>query len=236
MKIDIFDVGHGACSVITCSDGRRLMIDCGSKKAPPYWWPSIQFYGETFGGLILTNLDEDHVSNFESTLKNVQFSSVCINDTINATALGSLKRDGMGPGVQTVHKYLQSPSRLNAPLDLPEISVSMFRFPYGVFDDTNNLSLITFVRYGSFCILFPGDLEDEGWRRALFNEQFCGLLGHVNLFVTSHHGRESGCCPKLFENGLCNPDAFIVSDKEMLTTLRKQHRGTGSTPRDCTRY
>jgi hypothetical protein len=36
MKIDIFDVGRGACSVITCPDGRRLMIDCGSKNDPPY--------------------------------------------------------------------------------------------------------------------------------------------------------------------------------------------------------
>ena len=35
MRVDIFDVGHGACSVITCPDGKRLMIDCGSKGDPP---------------------------------------------------------------------------------------------------------------------------------------------------------------------------------------------------------
>lgn len=215
MKIDIFDVGHGACSVVTCSDGRKLMIDCGAKKDPPYWWPSIQFYGETFAGLILTNLDEDHVSNFESTIKNIRFASICINDTINAAALRLLKRDGMGSGIQAVYNYLQSPAYLNAPLEMPEICVSMFRFPYGTFDDTNNLSLVTFVQYGSFCIFFPGDMEDEALSRCLLNEQFRSLLAHVNLFVTPHHGRENGCCPDLFENGLCTPDAFIVSDKEM---------------------
>lgn len=94
MKIDIFDVGHGACSVITCPDGKRLMVDCGSKKDPPYWWPSIQFYGETFAGLILTNLDEDHVDDFESTLKNLRVATVCINNTIDATRLKLLKPKG----------------------------------------------------------------------------------------------------------------------------------------------
>jgi beta-lactamase superfamily II metal-dependent hydrolase len=216
MKIDIFDVGHGACSVVTCPDGRRLMIDCGSKTSPPYWWPSIQFYGETFAGLILSNLDEDHVRDFESTLRTVRVATVCINNTIDAARLKSIKRDGMAAGVGAVQSYLESPSCLNLLLDLPQIIVSLFRFPFGAFDDTNNLSLITFVEYGQFCILFPGDLEETGWKRALSNLQFRTLLRRVRLFVTSHHGRETGCCAELFEWGLCRPDAFIISDKEMV--------------------
>lgn len=216
MKIDIFDVGHGACSVITCPDGKRLMIDCGSKSDPPYWWPSIQFYGGTFAGLILTNLDEDHVDDFESTLKNLRISTVCMNDTIDAAGLKQIKRDGMGVGINAVHNYLQSPTCLNLPLDMPQITVSMFRFPLGAFSDTNNLSLMTFVEYGRFCILYPGDLEGPGWNRALLNPNFRALLQRVSLFVTSHHGRENGCCAELFANGLCNPYAFIISDKEMV--------------------
>lgn len=139
-----------------------------------------------------------------------------MNDTISAAVLKSLKKHGMGPGVDAVYKYLQNPSRLNLTLNVRGLSIGMFRFPYGAFDDTNNLSLITSIQYGNFCILFPGDLEDEGWRRALLNEQFRYLLGRVNVFVTSHHGRDSGCCPEVFEGGICSPDAFIVSDKELV--------------------
>jgi beta-lactamase superfamily II metal-dependent hydrolase len=113
MKVDIFDVGHGACSVITCPDGKRLMIDCGSRNDPPYWWPSIQFYGEAFAGLILTNLDEDHVDDFEGTLKNLRVATVCINNTIDAPRLTLLKQQGMRRGVKAVHSYLQNPSCLN---------------------------------------------------------------------------------------------------------------------------
>jgi|ERR1700734_2503553 beta-lactamase superfamily II metal-dependent hydrolase len=216
MKVDIFDVGHGACSVITCPDGRRLMVDCGSKTDPPYWWPSIQFYGESFAGLILTNLDEDHVDDFESTLKNLSVATVCINNTIDAPRLLLLKQQGMRTGVKAVHSYLQNPSCLNLVLNLPQITVSMFRLPFGAFKDTNNLSLVTFIEYGQFCILYPGDIEEAGWRQMLLNSAFCALLRRVKLFVTSHHGREGGCCAELFTYALCSPDAFIISDKEMV--------------------
>jgi len=216
MKVDIFDVGHGACSVITCPDGQRLMIDCGSKTDPPYWWPSIQFYGETFAGLILTNLDEDHVRDFESTLTNLRVATVCINNTIDAARLKLMKPDGMGTGVKAVHGYLQNPSCLNLTVGLPQVTVSLFRLPYGTFNDTNNLSLITFVEYGQFCIIYPGDLEEEGWKQALLSPEFRALLRRVCLFVTSHHGRENGYCAELFGPALCTPYAFIISDKEMV--------------------
>jgi hypothetical protein len=100
-------------------------------------------------------------------------------------------------------------------LDLPQITVSMFRLPFGAFKDTNNLSLVTFVEYGQFCIVYPGDIEEAGWKQMLLNSAFCTLLRRVNLFVTSHHGREGGCCAELFTYARCNPDAFVISDKEM---------------------
>jgi hypothetical protein len=101
-------------------------------------------------------------------------------------------------------------------LNLPQITVNLFRFPFGAFTDTNNLSLITVVEYGQFCILYPGDLEESGWKKAILNPDFRRLLGRVNLFVTSHHGRENGCYAELFTTGLCNPHAFIISDKEVV--------------------
>lgn len=216
MKIDIFDVGHGACSVITCPDGKRLMIDCGHKKDIPYWWPSIQFHGQTFAGLILTNLDEDHVSNFETTFNDLRIETVCINNTIDAAKLKQLKSEGMQAGVEAVHRYLQNPCRLNLKLNLPQINVRMFRHPFGVFNDSNNLSLVTFVEYGNFCIVYPGDLEEVAWKQLLPNPAFRALLSRVTLFVTSHHGRESGCCAELFDYARCTPYAFIISDKEMV--------------------
>jgi hypothetical protein len=75
---------------------------------------------------------------------------------------------------------------------------------------------MTFIEYGRFCMLYPGDLEEAAWKQALLNPNFRTLLQRVNPFVASHHGRANGCCAEVFGQGLCNPDAFIISDKEMV--------------------
>jgi beta-lactamase superfamily II metal-dependent hydrolase len=214
MKVDIFDVDHGACAVITCPDGKRLMIDCGTKTDPPYWWPSIQFYGEEFAGLLLANLDEDHVTDFEKMLELVTVKTVWINDSITAARLKLMKPDGMRSGVTAVHAYLQQPICLNLKLDLPQINVHVFRHTHPTFTDTNNLSFVTFVEYGNFCILFPGDMEEAGWKEFLPNDAFTALLRRVSVAVPSHHGRESGCCADVFNWWRCSPCAFVISDKE----------------------
>ncbi|MES1240130.1 MAG: hypothetical protein ABUT39_00785 [Acidobacteriota bacterium] len=60
MIIDIFDVGHGSCNLITCPNGTRVLIDCGFSLGPP-WFPSLALKGTRIDLLALLNLDEDHV-------------------------------------------------------------------------------------------------------------------------------------------------------------------------------
>lgn len=213
MKIDIFDVGHGACSFISTVNGKRLMIDCGYNRGP-YWWPSIHFYGQTIDALILTNLDEDHVADFRDVITNLRIGCVVTNNTINAAQLCALKVDGMQAGVQSVHEFLGRNLANNGDVDVSPLRVSLFRNCFGAFRDTNNLSLVTFVEYGAFSIVYPGDLERPGWLELLKDSQFCDALRRVNVFVTSHHGRESGCCGEVFD--VCYPDAFVISDKEVI--------------------
>lgn len=75
-----------------------------------------------------------------------------------------------------------------------------------------NLSLALFIRYGTFTILFAGDLETAGWRALLRMPSFVTDLASVTVFVTSHHGRKNGCCEEVFR--FCRPDIFIISDAE----------------------
>jgi beta-lactamase superfamily II metal-dependent hydrolase len=212
MKMDVFDVGHGACTVLEAPIGRRIMVDCGFRSAPSSWWPSIHFYGESFDALLLTNLDEDHVGDFRDIRRNLLVKTAWINNTITAVNLVAMKPDGMRDGVRAVCEYLSRPAALNLGLDLSPIKVQLFRNSYGTFTDTNNLSLVAFVEYGNFCALFPGDLETAGWRALLRDPGLRQMLGKVNVFMASHHGRESGCCDEIFN--YCRPDCFIMSDKE----------------------
>lgn len=71
MKIEIFDVGHGQCTMITCPpNGKKLMIDAGHNTGK--WWPSRHFSGQAIEGLIISNFDEDHTSDVEN-INNIKY-------------------------------------------------------------------------------------------------------------------------------------------------------------------
>src|SRR4051812_11875250 len=128
MKIDFFDVGHGACSAITGPNGKKIMIDCGYR-SDPYWWPSTHFTGERFEVLFLTNLDEDHVADFGDVMTRLNVGSLTLNDSIDAHKLRALKTDGMMSGVRAVHRYIAQlfPSLLNNSFDVSPVSVTIYR-------------------------------------------------------------------------------------------------------------
>jgi hypothetical protein len=74
----------------------------------------------------------------------------------------------------------------------------------------NNLSIVTFVRYHGFSIVFPGDLERMEWLKHLENALFRQALSRVKVFVAPHHGRKNGYCREVFD--WCKPDLVIISD------------------------
>lgn len=94
-----------------------------------------------------------------------------------------------------------------------EISISHYWNEYPPFDDTNNLSLVTFVHGPEYSVIFPGDLERAGWRTLLTNADFRRELSRVGVFIASHHGRENGYCEAVFD--YCRPQIVIISDEPM---------------------
>ena len=108
------------------------------------------------------------------------------------------------------------------------ITLDVFNHPFPTFIDTNNLSCAFFITYGPFKILFPGDLEKEGWREHLKNPAFVQQLRATTVLVASHHGRESGYCEEIFE--FCRPSAVVISDKSVVHDTQD----TGNRYRDKT--
>jgi beta-lactamase superfamily II metal-dependent hydrolase len=85
---------------------------------------------------------------------------------------------------------------------------------YSEFSDTNNISLVTFIERGSTKLIIPGDLEQDGWEALLGRQDFVTELADVNVFVASHHGRESGYCEDVFN--VCSPHVIVFSDSEIV--------------------
>jgi beta-lactamase superfamily II metal-dependent hydrolase len=216
MQIDIHDVGHGHCAVVTTPDGTRLMIDCGSNPSRG-WWPSIHYWRQHIDILVLQNLDEDHVDDLADMWRQVTIGAIVTNPTITAQALQRMKADGgMGPGVRFAHTLIgaSQPGLVHGQLPLTgaggvDAFVAWNR--HGIdFVDTNNLSMATFVEYGPFVALFTGDLEGPGWRALLKSPGFVAHLSRVTVLIASHHGRKNGCCEEAFN--LMRPEIVIFSD------------------------
>jgi hypothetical protein len=168
--------------------------------------------GEFFDLLALSNLDEDHICDFDSMLKNTRIGQILSNPSIGAHQLSRLKKDGMGAGGRAVASWLANPG---PPAPLPDFGPVQIRwyfnsFVTGVANETNDLSLVAVIEYCGFKIIFSGDMEKVVWQRLLRDPNFrCDLVG-TKIFVASHHGRENGQCAELF-NWL-RPDLIVISE------------------------
>jgi beta-lactamase superfamily II metal-dependent hydrolase len=234
MKIEVFNVGHGHCSLVTAPNGARLLLDCGFG-SDPGWFPSASFRGQHLDLLAVLNLDEDHVDDLPHLLKASSIGAFFSNPTVTAGALAAMKREGgMDAGVREAHAILTryGGGSIGAiPVDAGEVEVWTHYNAYGwPFVDTNNLSLAVFVRYRGFTILFAGDLEGPGWRLLLERPAFRASMATVRVIVAAHHGRRSGISDDAFS--ICRPDIAIISDdaiqyasQETAGLLRQRTRG-----------
>jgi beta-lactamase superfamily II metal-dependent hydrolase len=217
MRVEVFDVGHGQCAVITAPNGRRMMLDCGDHWGEErFWTPSLHYFRETIDLLALMNLDEDHISDFGGMIKDCTVPWILSNPTIGPREFAILKKDGMGPGAEAVASWLARPKGPIAGVE-PDFGPVQIRWYYGFFvpgavNKTNHLSLAVVVQFGDFKIVFAGDLEVAGWQRLLNLPSFRQDLIGTTVLVASHHGRESGCCTELFD--LFRPQLVIISDDE----------------------
>jgi beta-lactamase superfamily II metal-dependent hydrolase len=219
MKVTIHDVGHGLCVSLVHENGNVMLWDCGQAD-----WnrPSEVLYADgirTINNLFITNYDEDHVSDLPQFRQSFSIQLLYRNNTITADQLQALKRQG-GP-LTTAMESMISMIRTytgDAPAELPafpNVAFTTFRNLYLTdFNDTNNISLVTFLQCGATRFIIPGDIETAGWEKLLANASFVNNLASVNVFIASHHGRDNGYCAEVFQH--CTPDVIVFSDSTIV--------------------
>lgn len=218
--LTIFDVEHGGCALLTCSNGVRMMIDCGHN-ASTGWYPGR--YLRSIGVshlhmLVVTNYDQDHISGFPDLIDQVTIGSLFRNVSVTPSGIWQLKsEDGivsaaMSRFIEALSQQFGPPGSA-IPLVLPGINWSAHWNAYPTFNDENNLSLVLRLTVGDVTLLFPGDLETAGWRKLLQSDAwFASMVSQTTVLVASHHGRDNGVCPELFEQYGCQPQLIVISD------------------------
>lgn len=224
MEIEIFDVEHGSCTLVTTDNGKRLLFDCGHNSSTD-WRPSSSLPARGItrvDSLVVSNYDEDHVSDLPDLLRNVHVPVLVRNPSVRPADLYALKAEnGVGRGIGTL-AYMAGnhyTAPVVGPQDFGGLQIAHFWNTYPALDDENNLSLVTILRYHNLGVIFPGDLERAGWYRLLERADFRAALRGVNVFVASHHGREGGYCPEVFD--YCSPEIVIFSDKGVAHETQK---------------
>jgi len=227
LRLRVWDVEHGMCAMlhhVTPSPGgeiigRIAMIDSGSTGD---WRPSAYLLSigrTTLDYLIITNADQDHMSD----LARLEQAGIAVkvlirNPSYTGEQFRQIKLEG-GPLTADAEWYAAACSKYTAPVSEPfnqymgGIHAATFWNRYPEFKNTNDLSLAVFIKYGGFSILFPGDLEKPGWKALLENPAFREELSKITVLVASHHGRENGFSSDTFL--FCVPRAVVISDKPM---------------------
>ena len=238
MKIQIFDVEHGGCALVTADTGARILIDCGHNSSTNFR-PST--YLRNLGliyleRLIITNYDEDHASDLANLLNVVSIGTLASNPSVSGDDIFHLKSiGGIGKGIEALANLKKSytASAGSTGPDFGNITFKYFWNKYKAdFEDENNLSLVTIIKANNLSICFPGDMEVEGWKNLLKRPDFVDAIGSVDIMVASHHGRRNGCCEELYENSALNPQVTIISDsgiqyasQETISWYRQRTRG-----------
>lgn len=219
MRLDVFNVEHGACAVLHCDNGQRFMFDCGHN-ASTGWRPGDYLSANgtrALRTLFVTNYDEDHVSGIRDLFEKANVETIFRNTTVTPQMIKHLKtEDGMGPGIEflvaTLTEWAKNPSIGVAEIGFPPgVAANLFFNRYGDFDDENNLSMAVELIVNGLSFMFTGDLEKVGWQKLLQRADMRAALARTSVFFASHHGRESGCCPEVFD--FCKPIFVVISDK-----------------------
>ena len=217
VQLEIFDVGHGACAMVTHENGACIMIDCGQSN-DPLWKPGDYLYSkgiEKIDILAITNYDEDHVNGLSNLRSRMGIYALWRNKTVTPSILKYLKSEnGMGAGIDELVNMATKYTHPARVLETPGLVRTAFHLDYPDFKDENNLSMVVHLSLHGIGFLFPGDLETAGWEALLAkNEHFRYAVKNTQVLVASHHGRESGKCEDIFSKYGCAPYAVVISDK-----------------------
>ncbi len=233
LKLVIFDVGNGSCSLIVDEDGNSLMIDCGchSEKVNPVVW--INLYRDSgwlrnmesnqITQLVISHPDLDHIKNaarihaeltprllLRCHLKDFPQELLASEDK-NFKEYKSKFCDVYNDHVTNRPEWRFSFQCYKIP---PQELNNENLFPRDKFK--NNSSIICLIQYSGRKFLFGGDMEKVGWEWLIRNDpSFSGDIGQgVDVLVAAHHGHKSGYSQELMNLMGGGPILSVLSKGE----------------------
>jgi len=231
----IFNVEHGFCSFIKSPNDYGLLVDFGSRGyfSPVKWVRgnyhlqkgNIElFEGRRIAEAFVSHLHMDHFDDVGS-LKEQDKPKHLYRDKKTLPFIEKkieTEKDERNKTILVNFKNFQADysEEVERDVDWGFDLFKHFQVPYTDAEEAsagaekliNNRSYIVVVQFAGKKILFPGDIEVEGWKKAFDYSPFKKIVKDTNFFIASHHGHKSGFTSEILEyTGI--PDIFVVSAK-----------------------
>jgi beta-lactamase superfamily II metal-dependent hydrolase len=220
LDLKIFDVDHGFCAAVNTGDHHTILIDSGYSSRSGFN-PSqhlLQQHCTAVDCLVVPAYTENHLAGLSDLLQQTIINGLPINFLVANPSINPEHFQGLDAvnrrfsnALTLTTNWHSECGKVSQTMKIHDINFSFFWNNYPNFQDAHNLSLVTFVSYRDINIIFPSDLETEGWQALLKCDDFRDRLRRVNMFVASDHGREEGYCPDVFD--YCRPELVIVSNE-----------------------
>lgn len=223
MKLIIWDVQHGSSAYLKTPLGKHIVIDLGSGDHSGNnvnFSPLLHLKNKCgvtqLDEVIITHPHTDHIDdimNFDALRPKVILRP-------NHLSEDDVKKANPSKDQKKIDKYLEINKRYSLPVEDSEnpklgknnggVNIQTFIPTNCGTSNINNHSVVTIIEYLGAKILIPGDNEAASWKELLEKSSFIKAIKDTDIFVASHHGRESGYYSELFK--YFNPKLVIVSD------------------------
>ena len=213
LRISVLDVGHGDFIYAMTPAGQALVIDCGSGDVVP---ANFLRNVTTISELQISHPHTDHFDDIIAMSKKTISSFRCPRlDNFTDDVIGWKSRDKAKiQKLRDMKRTLRSDD--NAVPVGNGFSHSVWAPENIDANNPNSASYVTILSYGSFKMLFGGDLPDSGWKDLLKKPGFVTAISGTTIVKVSHHGRKEGRSSDLFNR--ISPKLCIISDKAIDNT------------------
>lgn len=237
----IWKVEHGSAAFVRTPNDKTVMLDAGSSEnfSPASYLAtkySFNAKDRRLDKIIISHADRDHITDLPLVTKLLNPRILQRNKGIPSDILYP---DGTTDLQEPLLTYKRMDENYNTEIaesdkELPVenwggVLIKGFCCSPSQLSDCpqgrveNNASLLSYVWYNDFEVVFPGDLEPLGWGALVNNTNIKDYVGKAKLriLVASHHGRKSGIRysengqEKVYDNflNLMKPHLVIISDK-----------------------
>lgn len=221
LRIICLDVGQGDCALLQFPDGTNCLIDGGSSSEKNVWeyriGETVKYYGvDTLDYIFLSHADSDHISGVREFLQEyrtgidgrnihgITVKNLVLPPTLQQEDFADLRMLAGSQGIEVL--WMGKKAAVRSDTGYIRWSISCLSPDSGELSgDRNEDSMVLLVQYGSFRMLFTGDLEGEA------EEALAGRAENLDADVlkVGHHGSKNGSSEEFLKK--VTPKVAVIS-------------------------